>query len=68
MDIEKEHITLKPVHSSTIKIKDRGVTESSIFTKAEKEFIKEIASECRLLRTNKKSSKKGKKYQFSKIP
>ena len=54
MDIEKEHMTLKPFHSSTIKIKDRGVTESSIFTKAEKEFIKEIASECRPLKTNKK--------------
>ena len=39
-DIEKELMTLKPVHSSSIKIKDRGDTESSTYTTAEKELSK----------------------------
>ena len=40
MEIEKERMTLEYVHSSALKIKDRGDTESSTYTTAEKELSK----------------------------
>ena len=37
IEIEKEKMVIKPVHSSAFKIKDRGDTENSTNTKKEKE-------------------------------
>jgi hypothetical protein len=47
-------MVIKPVYSSAFKINDRGDTENSTNTKAEKELSEKITSECMSLRTNKK--------------
>jgi hypothetical protein len=54
MDKEKKQMTPKPVHSSAIKIKDLGDTDSSNYTKAKELIKKKIIRKCRSLRTNKK--------------
>ena len=54
IEIEKEKMAIKPVHSSAFKIKHKGDSEYSTYTKAEKELNEKITSECMSLRLNKK--------------
>ena len=54
IEIEKEKMVIKPVHSSAFKIKERGDTENSTNTKKEKELSEKITSECMSLPIKKK--------------